>query len=66
MRRLTARASREEGNRRARVLWAREVRRERTLVTGAGGGVLTTYAICAEACAASTVTPALRAHMITV
>ena len=31
------------------------------LVTGAGG-VLTTYAICAEACAASTVTPALRAH----
>ena len=37
-----------------------------TLVTGAGGGVLTTYAICAEACAASTVTPALRAHTITV
>ena len=37
-----------------------------TLVTGAIGAGLTTYAICAEACAASTVTPALRAHMITV
>ncbi len=36
------------------------------LVTGAGGGVLITYAICAEACAASAVTPALRAHTITV
>ena len=36
------------------------------LVTGAGGGVLITYASCAVACAASVVTPALRAHTVTV
>ena len=35
------------------------------LVTAAGGGVLITYASCASACAASVVTPALRAHTLT-